>query len=117
MTDEPNRDRAQDRIDDRKAARAESTESILETVGAHLDSLEYPVSSEEIAAEYATEPIDLPNETESLGSVFDRLGDERYESAEEARQAVYGELSSDVADTHAESAEQTAHPRDERGDP
>lgn len=49
----------------------------------------YPTTSEELAATYADEPLDLPNETESLGSVFDRLVDERYESVSEAREAVY----------------------------
>ena len=89
---DPSRDRAQDRAERRKSRRAEATESILEDAEYQLGDLEYPVTSEELAAEYANEPIDLPNETESLGSVFDRLAGEQFDSAEAVREAVYGEL-------------------------
>ncbi len=89
---DPSRDRAQDRAERRQSRRAETAESILEDAEYHLGDLEYPVTSEELAAEYANEPIDLPNETESLGSVFDRLAGEQFDSAEEVREAVYGEL-------------------------
>lgn len=90
--DEPSRDRAQDRSERRKAERAETTESVLGDVESRLGDLEYPVTSEEIAAEYGNERIDLPNETESLGSVFDRLAGEEFEDPEAVREAVYGEL-------------------------
>ena len=93
MVDEtPDRDRAEDRISERKTERAEATESILERAETDLDEMEYPVTGEELSREYATDPIDLPNETESLGSVFDRLATEQFESPAEAREAVYGEL-------------------------
>lgn len=92
MSEEPNRDRAQDRAESRKSERADRTEGILEDVESHLGGLEYPVTGEEIATEYGTEAIDLPNETESLGSVFDRLANEEFESAEEAREAIHGEI-------------------------
>lgn len=98
MADEPpDRDRAQDRIGDRKAERAETTESVLEAVERHLGELEYPVTGEELSSEYATDPVDLPNETESLGSVFDRLANEEFESAAAAREAIYGELTGEAA--------------------
>ncbi|ARS88856.1 DUF5789 family protein [Natrarchaeobaculum aegyptiacum] len=92
--DGPNRDRVQDRAEERKSERAAGTESILEAVGTRIDDLdlEYPVTSEEIAAEYGNDPIDVSNETESLGSVFDRLAGETYDDPEEVREAVYGEL-------------------------
>ncbi|WP_247002316.1 DUF5789 family protein [Halosolutus gelatinilyticus] len=93
MSEEPDVDRAQDRAERRKSRRAEHSESILRDVESHLGELEYPVTSEELASEYGNETIDMPNETESLGSVFDRLAGEEFESPEEVREAVYGELS------------------------
>lgn len=90
--EQPDRDRAQDRAEQRQADRADHTEAIFDAVERDLGELEYPVSSEELATEYATEPIDMPNETESLGSVFDRLAGEQYDSPEEVREAAYGEL-------------------------
>ncbi len=99
MSDEtPNRDRAQDRIGERKAERAETTESIFEEIEQDLGELKYPVTSEELATEYGTDLIDLPNETESLGSVFDRLAGEEFDSPEAVREAVYGELTGTAAD-------------------
>lgn len=96
MSDEPSRDRAQDRAESRKSERADRTESVLEDVESHLGGLEYPVTGEELAAEYATDPIDLPNETESLGSVFDRLANEEFESPEAAREAIHGEITGEA---------------------
>lgn len=52
----------------------------------------YPMRREELATEYADHELDLPNETESLGSVFDRLVDRRYDSPAAAREAVLNEL-------------------------
>lgn len=79
--------------------RAERVEAILEAT-ACLDDLErkYPVRREELATRYADETIDLPNETESLGSVFDRLVDRRYGSPAEAREAVLNELTGEEGD-------------------
>ncbi|THE65569.1 hypothetical protein D8Y22_07075 [Salinadaptatus halalkaliphilus] len=86
------RDRVQDRAEQRTSSRAETTESILEDVERDLGDLEYPTTSEELATVYATEPIDLPNETESLGSIFDLLGGEQFEDPQAVREAVHGEL-------------------------
>lgn len=71
----------------------EHTESVLEATEC-LDDLEhkYPMRREELATRYADHEMDLPNETESLGSVFDRLVDRRYETPAEAREAVLNEL-------------------------
>lgn len=103
--DGPSRDRVQDRAEQRKAERADHTESILEDVERHLGELEYPTTSEEIAAEYGNEPIDMPNETESLGSVFDRLAGEQYDSPEEVREAVYGEITGEAGSPNEANAE------------
>ncbi|NKE36365.1 hypothetical protein GWG54_11145 [Natronococcus sp. JC468] len=103
--DGPSRDRAQDRAEKRKSERADGPEAILEEVERDLGSLEYPVSSEELATEYSSEPIDMPNETESLGSVFDRLAGEQYDSPEAVREAVYGEITGEAGDVHEANPE------------
>lgn len=113
--DGPSRDRAQDRAEQRKSRRADETESILEEVERDLGSLEYPVSSEELATEYGSEPIDMPNETESLGSVFDRLAGEEFDSPEEVREAVYGEVTGEAGDTHEANPERDLEGLDEEG--
>ncbi|WP_266079409.1 DUF5789 family protein [Haladaptatus caseinilyticus] len=82
----------QDSARERQHERAESVEDMLGDVGRMLGEHKYPTTSEELATEYGDQQIDLPNETETLGSVFDRLVDERFESAEEAREAVYNEV-------------------------
>ncbi|MFC7213425.1 hypothetical protein ACFQO4_04920 [Saliphagus sp. GCM10025334] len=93
---DPDPERVQERARERQSSRAESTEDVLETVETHLGDLEYPVSSEEIAAEYGSEPIDLPNETETMGSVLDRLAGETYDTPEEAREAIFGQLTGEA---------------------
>lgn len=111
--DGPSRDRAQDRAEQRKSRRADVTESILEDVERHLGDLEYPVTSEEIAAEYGNEPIDMPNETESLGSVFDRLAGEQFDDPEEVREAVYGEITGEAGGPDEANAERDLSSLDE----
>lgn len=86
-------DAAQDGINQRKHERAKTVESILAGTEGFFDEEKYPATSEELAATYGDQLIDLPNETESLGSVFDRLVDERFESPQEAREAILGDLS------------------------
>ncbi|WP_222918123.1 hypothetical protein [Natrinema sp. SYSU A 869] len=103
--DGPSRDRVQDRSEQRKSERAAHTESILDDVERHLGEMEYPITSEEIASEYGNEPIDMPNETESLGSVFDRLAGEQYDSPEEVREAVYGEITGEAGSPNEANAE------------
>lgn len=86
-------DSVDDHAVERKNERAERVESILDETDTLTRDRKFPVTSEELATEYSNQPSDLSNETESLGSVFDRLDDRReFESAEEVREAVYGEL-------------------------
>lgn len=92
MTEEPDPERVQENARRRKHERTEHVENILDHTEELLGEQKYPTTSEELATEYADQPLDLPNETESLGSVFDRLVDERFDSAEEAREAVYAEI-------------------------
>ncbi|AHG04523.1 hypothetical protein HALDL1_13705 [Halobacterium sp. DL1] len=89
---DPDPSRVQDSAKRRQHERTEHVEDILNRADDFFDEDKYPVTSEELATEYADQPLDLPNETESLGSVFDRLVDERFETPEEAREALYGEI-------------------------
>jgi hypothetical protein len=96
---EPDVSSVQDSAERRQHERSEHVENVLDGVDGLLDEDKYPTTSEELAVEYANEPIDLPNETESLGSVFDRLVDERFETPEEAREHLYGELTGPAGST------------------
>jgi hypothetical protein len=90
----PDKDRAQDRMGQRKSERADTVENVVEETGADFGGRKFPVTTEELASEYADQPLDMPNETESLGSVFDRMTErEEFESPEEVREALYDELS------------------------
>ena len=92
MTEDPDPERVQEDARRRKHERTEHVENILDRTEELLGEQKYPVSSEELATEYADQPLDLPNETESLGSVFDRLVDERFDTVEEAREALHAEI-------------------------
>jgi len=94
---EPDAEDEQRHARERQRERTESVETMLGEAGELLGEHKYPATSEELAAEYGDQPLDLANETESLGSVFDRLVDERFESADEAREAVYGEITGEAA--------------------
>ena len=114
VSEEPDVDRAQDRISDRKAERADTTESILADVEQHLGELEYPVTGEELSQEYALGEMDLPNESESLGSALDRLVNEEFASADEAREAIYGEITGDAGNRDEANAERDLERLDEQ---
>jgi|SRR5699024_6950903 len=80
-----------ERARERQRDRTEHVENILDEVETDVRDRKYPVRSEELATEYADQPIDMPNETESMGDVFRRLDDE-YDTPEEVREALHGEL-------------------------
>lgn len=71
----------------RQHERAEIVENMLADVREDLGQQRYPTTSEELAATYADDPTELPNETESIESAFDRI-DERFENPEEAYQGL-----------------------------
>lgn len=96
MSEDPDPDRVQRSAERRQHDRTEHVENILDHAEGMLGELKYPTTAEEIAEEYSDEPMDLPNETESLGSVFDRLTDVRFEDEAEAREALYSELTGDA---------------------
>jgi len=89
--EDPDLDRVQDAAEDRRRERTEHVEDALAGVREDLGEEKYPVSSEELAATYADQAIDLPNETETLGSVFDRI-DEQFEDERAVYEAVVTEL-------------------------
>lgn len=74
-----------------QAERARAVERLLEDVDPDLHEHSYPVASEDLATHYGSAEMDLPNETESLGDVFDRLADE-YDTPQEARASVLKEV-------------------------
>ncbi len=93
---DPDPSRVQRQARERQRDRAESVEEMSARLDEVLGESTYPVSSEQLAVEYADQPMDLPNETESLGSVFDRIVDEQFESPTEAREAVLNELTGET---------------------
>lgn len=80
----------------RSHERAEHAEHASEELEGYFGEFEYPVSSEALATEYGDQTIDMMNETESLGSVFDRLANEQYESPQEVREAVYRDITGET---------------------
>jgi hypothetical protein len=72
--------------------RAAAVERVLLSVDPDMEAHSYPVRREELAARYGDTTVELPNETESLGDVFDRLNDAEYGTAREARAAAVGEI-------------------------
>lgn len=116
MGEEPDADRVQDRAVERQHERTESVEDMLGDAGKMLGEHKYPATSEELAAEYGDQRLDLANETETLGSVFDRLVDERFESAEEAREAIYDEVTGDAGGMEEYNDERALGELDSRAD-
>ena len=94
---DPDAEEEQRHARERQHERTESVEDMLGEAGQMLGEHKYPATSEELATEYGDQPLDLGNETESLGSVFDRLVDERFDTADEAREAVYDEITGEAA--------------------
>lgn len=78
---------------ERKHDRVEAVESVLDSVDPALEEHAYPVNSEDLSAQYGETVLELPNETESLGSVFDRLEDDEYESPMDVKEAVLRSVS------------------------
>lgn len=85
--DDANDEAADRTIDDtrrRSHRRAAGVETIVDRLDRLTSGLSYPVSTEAIAAEYADQVSDLPNETEDLGSALDRLEQGREFGSNEA---------------------------------
>lgn len=113
---DPDAERVQERAAGRQHERAEITEDIYERIDGSLGEQKYPATSEELAIAYADTMLDLPNETETLGDVFDRLVDERYESPVEAREAILNELTGEAAGPEEYNDERPLSSFDDSGD-
>lgn len=87
-----------DHVDEMAEAQHERTAGVVETLREELEGMSYPVESSEVQAAYAEGRIDVPNETESMGDAFDRLADTTYESEQEVREAVLGELAGEAGE-------------------
>lgn len=112
----PSKDRAQDRAEQRQHERAERQERIFEHFEAILDDVKYPVSTDELQAEFRDAPDEVVNESESLGSALDRL-DDQYDDADEAREAVMEALGeAEHADPATTEREEVAETRRETRD-
>lgn len=59
-----------------------------------IDGHSYPATTEELVEAYGDLEFELPNGTETFGEAMDRLADETFENAEEARLSTYQALSS-----------------------
>jgi hypothetical protein len=84
-------DEVDDAAEARQHERATSVEGILAEVREDLGRQSYPTTSEELATTYADSAMDLPNETESIASAFDRI-DDRFEEPGEAYEALVREF-------------------------
>jgi hypothetical protein len=87
----------------RQDERSDHVEHIVREATESMGDLSFPVSTEEIQAEYGDEPLSLPNETENLADALDRIQqDGEYESVREVREALFHELTGEADDTDAE---------------
>lgn len=81
-------DDPQESANERRHEQVEAVQEILDSADPALEEHAYPVSSEELAAHYGSTDVELPNETESLGSVFDRLADQEFDSPMAVKEEV-----------------------------
>ncbi|PSQ16807.1 hypothetical protein BRD02_04270 [Halobacteriales archaeon QS_8_69_73] len=95
---------------ERKHEHAEAVEEILDAVDPALEEHAYPVNSEDLSAQYGETVLELPNETESLGSVFDRLEDDEYDSPMAAKEAVLDAVSTTSSDPTTAEADRESRP-------
>jgi hypothetical protein len=103
-------DDVQDAAAERQADRAATVEETLTAVRDDLGEQSYPVSSEELGARYGTDPEAVANETEWVGSAFDRM-DEQFADEGEAYDAL--ETAYEAGD-HPDAAEALPETSDRR---
>ena len=95
---------------ERKHEHVEAVEEILDAVDPALEEHAYPVNSEDLSAQYGETVLELPNETESLGSVFDRLEDTEYDSPMAAKEAVLDAVSAASPNSTTAGADREPRP-------
>jgi hypothetical protein len=84
---------------------AEHSEETLEAMEAAVQGSSYPTNASELKAEYGTRVNEMVNETEAPADVFDRLVPEEYDTPEDAREAILGELTGRAGVEHGDVAE------------
>ncbi len=67
---------------------------VYTSTNALFDDHAYPATTSELIENYGEQQLELANGTETVADVLEVLGQETFESAEEARYAVYTGLSS-----------------------
>lgn len=95
---------------ERKHEHVEAVDEILENVDPALEEHAYPTNPEELSARYGETTVELANETESLGDVFDRLADDEYDSAMEVKEAVLDSVSGATPDPTTAGADREPEP-------
>lgn len=85
--------------------RAERVEGTLEAMDTAVEGSSYPTNASSLKAAYSDARSEVANETESLGDVFDRLVPEEYDTPEDAREAILGELTGAAGDERGDLAE------------
>lgn len=102
----PDRERSHtEKMAAKEESRAERVEETMEAVEATVSHASYPTNTSKLRAVYADRKNELPNETESLADAFDRLADDEYETENEAREALLGELTGLAGEEHGDDAE------------
>lgn len=66
---------------------------LLDSATTPMNDHEYPATTADLIEAYGDVQLDLPNGTETLGDVLERLTPETYANAEEARLAMYSAVS------------------------
>ncbi|PSP82201.1 hypothetical protein BRC88_00095 [Halobacteriales archaeon QS_4_69_225] len=95
---------------ERRHEHVEAVEEILDAVDPALEEHAYPVNSEDLSAQYGETVLELPNETESLGSVLDRLEDTEYDSPTAVEEAVLDAVSATPSDPTTAEADREPRP-------
>lgn len=67
---------------------------LLDNATTRMNAHNYPATTGDLIEAYGDVELELPNGTESLGDVLGRLTPETYQSAEQARLAMYSAVSS-----------------------
>lgn len=67
---------------------------LLDSATTQMNAHNYPATTADLIDAYGHVELELPNGTESLGDVLGRLTPETYQSAEQARLAMYSAVSS-----------------------
>lgn len=65
----------------------------IKTATEQFDAHTFPATTEALVEAYGDQEIELPNGTEQLGDVLERVGPTTYENAEDARMAARSAVS------------------------